>query len=223
MWVTYYDGDGEVSQTEQHRFNDEELDGPLQLVAGGLESPFDMSSVYITGPPTGFEAISSERGPRRETGTRTPCRKIRAGSTKAPSRSSSPAVSGRACLCCTRLSALGGPLGHRGYHGVSSRVDQTLKKLLGCTSPWLHGDISSQVSCLAGLHVVSFSIDENMITEKVMKRLGKLGTAFVREPRGTRTGVGSLFRDRPAIQAIGVGVRSGRGCQHAEGLSGEPT
>ena len=132
-------------------------------------------------------------------------------------------VSRTACLCCTRLSALGGPLGHRGYHGVSSRVDQTLKKLLGCTSPWLHGDISSQVSCLAGLHVVSFSIDENMITVEVMKRLGKLGTAFVREPRGTRTGVGSLLRDRTGVQLIGVGVRPGRGCQHAEGLSGEPT
>ena len=84
-------------------------------------------------------------------------------------------------------------LGRRGRQGVSGRIDRAAGKSLGWASPSFHGDISSQVSCLARLHVVSFSIDENMITVEVMKRLGKLGTAFVREPRGTRTAVGTTY------------------------------
>ena len=126
----------------------------------GLSDRLDVHS----GPGSGPQSLSGDRGAGR----------CVVGPKAGVSRS--------ACLSRTRLSALDGPLGHRGYHGVSSRVDQPPKKLLGCTSPWLHGDISSQVSCLAGLHVVSFSIDENMIAVRVMKRLGELGTAFVREP-----------------------------------------
>ena len=56
-----------------------------------------------------------------------------------------------------------------------------------------------------------------------MKRLGKLGTAFVREPE-RHPNRGWVAASGPTgVQAIGVGVRPGRGCQHAEGLSGEPT
>ena len=129
------------------------------------------SGAAVLGRDPGIEDLvgGSSRSCHAPDGSR-PCRRSEA------SRPGEPASPVHSSLPLCR------PLGRRGCHGVSSRVDQTLKKLLGCTSPWVHGDISCQVSCLARLHVVSFSIDENMITVEVMKRLGKLGTAFVREP-----------------------------------------
>lgn len=52
-WVTDYDGDGEISEAEQHRFNDEELDGRYFVDWEPYDHP-DLGAVEIGGWLTKF-------------------------------------------------------------------------------------------------------------------------------------------------------------------------
>jgi hypothetical protein len=52
-WVTDYDGDGEISEAEQHRFNDEELDGRYFIDWEPFDHP-DLGPVEIGGWLTKF-------------------------------------------------------------------------------------------------------------------------------------------------------------------------